>query len=116
MIRIMMFAASLLTVAITEGIAIQAKAPATAKPGIASGKALFVTQCGGCHLDRGFGTRVLSRRVPEGQAMLEAREDLNAMYVTTVVRHGIGSMPQFRKAELSDADLNAIATYLEKSK
>lgn len=116
MIRPMMIAASVLAASITTGVAVQGKPLIAAKPDLASGKALFQGQCGGCHLDRGFGTRVLSRRVPEGQAMLEARKDLSSAYVSTVVRHGIGSMPQFRKAELSDADLNAIATYLEKSK
>lgn len=116
MIRTIMFSASLLAASITGGVALQAQVAAAAASPLESGKALFVNQCGGCHLERGFGTRVLSRRVAAGEAMLEARKDLNALYVTTVVRHGIGSMPQFRKAELSDAKLAAIATYLERSK
>ena len=78
-----------------------------------SGQALFVEKCGLCHLEGGFGTRVLSRRVPQGQALLQDRENLPAAYVTAVVRRGIGSMPQIRPAELSDAQLGAIARYLE---
>tara|TARA_A100001391_G_scaffold130111_6_gene89449 strand:- start:3097 stop:3432 length:336 start_codon:yes stop_codon:yes gene_type:complete len=79
-----------------------------------AGQELFVERCGGCHLEGGFGTRVLARRVPEGQAELEKRELLPAALVTLVVRRGLGSMPQIREAELSDADLAAIAAYLEK--
>lgn len=79
-----------------------------------SGQQLFQERCGACHLEGGFGTRVLSRRVPEGQAELEKREVLPAALTTAVVRRGIGSMPQIREGELSDADLQAIALYLEK--
>lgn len=78
-----------------------------------SGQALFIDRCGGCHLEGGFGTRVLQRRVPQGQAELEKRDELPAAFTKVVVRRGIGSMPQIRAAELSDADLQAIAAYLE---
>ena len=78
-----------------------------------SGQELFLDRCGGCHLEGGFGTRVLARRVPEGQAELEKRDVLPAALTTLVVRRGLGSMPQIREAELSDADLAAIAAYLE---
>lgn len=114
MIRNIMFVAAFAATSLTAGMALQAQAPASAAA--PDGKALFQSQCAGCHLDRGFGTRVLSRRVPEGQATLEARKDLNAEYVSIVVRRGIGSMPQFRKAELTDAELAAISNYLEKGK
>lgn len=79
-----------------------------------SGEELFAERCGACHLEGGFGTRVLSRRVPDGQAELEKRDVLPAALTMAVVRRGIGSMPQIREAELSDADLQAIADYLEK--
>lgn len=77
------------------------------------GANLFRQTCGGCHLAGGFGTRVLARRVPAGQAELEKRRDLAADYVKAVVRHGMGSMPQIRRTELPDAQLNTIAAYLE---
>jgi mono/diheme cytochrome c family protein len=79
----------------------------------AAGEALFTQKCGLCHLTGGFGTRVLQRRVPEGQALLQDREALPAAYTVAVVRRGIGSMPQIRAAELGDAQLAAIARYLE---
>lgn len=78
-----------------------------------SGKELFQANCASCHNEKGFGTRILARRVPEGQATLEARKKLSASFVKMVVRRGIGSMPQIRKAELGDQDLDAIAKYLE---
>ena len=83
-----------------------------AEPTLA-GEALFVEKCGLCHLEGGFGTRVLQRRVPEGQALLQDRQSLPASYTATVVRRGIGSMPQIREAELDQAQLSAIASYLD---
>lgn len=80
-----------------------------------SGRDQFRQTCGGCHLSGGFGTRVLARRVPQGQAELEQRDALTADYVKLVVRKGMGSMPQIRRTELPDAQLDAIARYLEKS-
>jgi len=78
-----------------------------------TGEALFIEKCGLCHLQGGFGTRVLQRRVPEGEALLQDRRALPAAFTTAVVRRGIGSMPQIREAELDDAQLAAIAAYLE---
>lgn len=92
--------------------ALAAAATAETQAG-ADGRELYLARCGGCHLEGGFGTRVLERRVVEGQAMLERRETLPAVMVVSAVRLGIGSMPQMRPAEISDADLAAIAQYLE---
>lgn len=78
------------------------------------GKALFQARCAGCHGKGVWATRVLSRRVEPGQAMLAKRTDLNPDLVKTVVRFGIGEMPAIRKAELDDASLAAIAAYLDK--
>lgn len=84
-----------------------------AAPAVSPGEALFTAKCGLCHLAGGFGTRVLQRRVPEGQALLQDRQSLPVSFTMAVVRRGIGSMPQIRPAELNDAQLAAIATYLE---
>ena len=56
---------------------------------------------GACHEARG--------RLP---AELELRTDLNANALRYFVRNGSGAMPMFRKAELTDADIDAIAGYL----
>ena len=79
-----------------------------------AGRVLFEQRCGGCHMEGGFGTRVLARRVPEGQDELAKRDVLPVAFTTAVVRQGIGSMPQIREAELGDAELQAIARYLDR--
>jgi len=37
------------------------------------------------------------------------------MTVKVLVRHGISVMPQFRKTEISDAELDALAKYLSRN-
>lgn len=101
-----LFLIALPSVAMTRNESASAPAPL-------SGKALFEVNCAGCHGPKGYGTRILSRRVPEGQAELEARKNLGAKFISLVVRRGLGSMPQIRKSELSDQELEAIAKYLE---
>ena len=41
--------------------------------------------------------------------------DLTPMYVEYKVRHGISVMPQFRKTEISDVELHALAAYLARN-
>jgi mono/diheme cytochrome c family protein len=89
-----------------------AAAQTQAAPAQADGRANFLRYCGGCHLERGFGTNALARRLAEGQAKLEDRPDLTAEYVRTAVRHGIGSMPAIRRSELDPTRLDGIAAYL----
>ncbi len=48
-------------------------------------------------------------------AVLEERTDLTPAAIKGYVRHGIYFMPTFRKTEISDADLDAIAAYLTRS-
>lgn len=45
-------------------------------------------------------------------AALEERKDLTVEVVKTFVRQGVFSMPPFRKTEVSDAELDALAAYL----
>jgi len=47
--------------------------------------------------------------------VLEERTDLTAPVIKTFVRHGVLFMPTFRKTEISDADLDAIAAYLTRN-
>ncbi len=49
-------------------------------------------------------------------AVLAERTDLTPQLIKICVRHGIGPMPFFRKTEVSDADLNAIAAYLTRNR
>jgi mono/diheme cytochrome c family protein len=48
-------------------------------------------------------------------ALLDKRTDLTPEFVKTTVRNGVTVMPFFRKTEISDADLNAIAAYLTRN-
>ncbi len=57
------------------------------------------------------GTDALKAR-GQNPAVLEERTDLTAALINTVVRHGVGFMPVFRKTEISDAELDAIDAYL----
>lgn len=85
------------------------------------GRTLFERQCAPCHGagpgDDGApllpGTATLARKY-QGRlpAALELRSDLTLDSLRYFVRNGSGAMPMFRKAELSDADLERIAGYL----
>jgi len=75
-------------------------------------EALFVEKCSMCHREMGMGTVTLARRVPAGQAMLEQRTDLTAEFVVVAARNGVGNMPRIPKGEVSDRQLDQIATYL----
>ena len=55
---------------------------------------------------------MLGRRLGPDKALLLARTDLQPVYVSTVVRRGLGSMPWFTRVEVTDAELAAITTYL----
>ena len=85
------------------------------------GRTIFERQCAPCHGagpgDDGApmlpGTATLQRRYQgDPPGALELRDDLDGDILRFFVRNGIGAMPSFRKAELSDADIDAIAAYL----
>ena len=59
------------------------------------------------------GTTSLKNKYQGGvPAALEDRKDLTVEFVKFYVRNGVAMMPRFRKTEVSDADLDAVATYL----
>jgi mono/diheme cytochrome c family protein len=80
--------------------------------GAEQGRSLFEARCGMCHLAGGTGTFMLGRRLGPANALLAERTNLDATYVKHVVRNGIVSMPRITRAEVSDAELQAIAGYL----
>jgi (+)-pinoresinol hydroxylase len=47
--------------------------------------------------------------------VLTERTDLVPAFVKAIVRQGVSFMPQFRKTEISDADLDALAAYLARN-
>ena len=85
------------------------------------GREIFERQCAPCHAtgpgDDGApmlpGTMALAAKYGgQRYGALELRTDLSADVLRYFVRNGIGAMPMFRKVELSDADIDAIAGYL----
>jgi len=47
--------------------------------------------------------------------LLTERTDLVPEFVKVIVRQGVSFMPQFRKTEISDADLDALVAYLARN-
>lgn len=81
----------------------------------APGKAVFDKWCAPCHGDGPGkpGTMVLSQRYGDRiPALLEERNDMTPEYLRTFVREGVGVMPQFRKTEITDSELDAMIDYL----
>jgi (+)-pinoresinol hydroxylase len=80
-----------------------------------AGKVDFLNACAVCHAaepDRPGTMSLQFKYAGRLPAALEQRTDLTREIVTYYVRHGIAMMPSFRKTELSDAQVAAIAAYL----
>ena len=82
------------------------------------GKQVFDVWCGICHgLPNGAsggGTETLAAlyQGTDIPAQLEDRSDLTAELIITLTRDGRNTMPNFRKTEISDAELEALVGYL----
>jgi len=62
------------------------------------------------------GTMALQAKYKGAEpALLADRTDLTPQLIKMYVRNGISIMPIFRKTEISDADLDAIAAYLTRN-
>lgn len=91
-----------------------ATAPATAAQ-LARGKAVFEEWCAACHAPgpRHPGTQALDALYKgKKPGALEERTDLVPALTETFVRKGVSVMAPFRKTEIDDADLAALAAYL----
>jgi (+)-pinoresinol hydroxylase len=84
----------------------------------AQGRAVYVKWCAPCH-DPGVthpGTHALTVKYQGVKSgVLLEWTDLPPAMVKVLVRHGISVMPQFRKTEISDADLDALAAFLSRN-
>jgi mono/diheme cytochrome c family protein len=106
----------------------QPKGRAGDPPLVQRGQEVFQARCNLCHgappKDAGpgtgawmAGTQALEARYKGSKpALLEQRTDLTPDLVKFYVRHGSGVMPFFRKTEVSDADLDALAAYLSRKR
>ncbi len=86
----------------------------------ASGKNTFNHWCGHCHAPGAMehpGTIALRFKY-EGTTIpeeLEERTDLYPEVISTIVRAGTKSMPAFRRTEISNKELDALAKYLTRN-
>ena len=82
---------------------------------IVRGEAVYQYWCATCHAagPRMPGTAALQAKyngsVP---AVLTERTDLTLEMISFFVRNGVSVMPPFRKTEVSDTDLRALAAYV----
>ncbi len=77
------------------------------------GREVYQKWCAPCH-GTGLGKPGTSASAAHGinPAVLEQRTGLTPKMIEAAVRKGVYFMPQFRKTEISDADLAAISAYL----
>jgi mono/diheme cytochrome c family protein len=103
------------TVAVAAGVRAQDSGA------LARGGEVFAHWCAPCHgAGRGDdgapllpGTQALTLKYRGAKpGLLEERTDLPAELIKAFVRNGVASMPPFRKTEVTDEDLEAIAAYL----
>jgi mono/diheme cytochrome c family protein len=103
-------------VAASLALAGTAAAQGTASP---DGNALYQYWCATCH-GAGPGhpgtTALAAKYKGKAPGVLEERSDLTPQAVKLFVRRGTSIMPFFRKTEVSNAELDAIADYLTRRK
>jgi (+)-pinoresinol hydroxylase len=109
---------------VAVAVAAAATAAAQDTPQVESGRVLYEYWCAPCH-GSGLGNngaqylpgtdalRVKYRGALP--ALLTERTDMAADLVKTYVRQGITVMPFFRKTEIDDTELEAIAAYLTRN-
>jgi mono/diheme cytochrome c family protein len=87
-------------------------------PDQTAGRVVYEKWCAPCHAPgvQHPGTNALTVKYQgvKSGVLLEWR-DLPAATVKFWVRHGLSVMPQFRKTEISDAELDALARYLSRN-
>jgi (+)-pinoresinol hydroxylase len=79
------------------------------------GREVYQNWCWNCHGSGAGkpGSEALRAKYKDARpADLEQRTDLAPVVIKTFVRKGVSIMPIFRKTEISDSDLDALAAYL----
>ena len=112
-----------LAAAVSIGMPLMAAAADDAR--LQAGKKTYDYWCATCHgPERGLpgfeelpGTQQLriKYRGTDISPLLEERKDLVPEFVKIIVRQGISFMPQFRKTEISDKELDELAAYLARN-
>ncbi len=100
-------------------VAFAGQAHAAGFSGTKKGRAVFDRWCAACHSAGQDmpGTVALAAKYKGSlPALLEERTDLTPDLTKFFVRNGVSVMPPFRKTEISDAELDALAAYLARSR
>lgn len=84
--------------------------------GKSQGQIVYEHWCAPCHA-AGMehpGTMALATKYKDQQipAVLIDRTDMTPEFIKQFVRHGVSIMPFFRKTEISDKELDALAKYI----
>jgi mono/diheme cytochrome c family protein len=93
-------------------------ASAADHPAVPSGQAVYEHWCAACHAPGPGhpGTQSLQiKYAGKTPPVLLDRTDLSPQAVSVFVRQGILSMPPFRKTEITDAELAALAAYVARN-
>lgn len=79
------------------------------------GQDVYEKWCVPCHSEdpQAPGTQKLGRTYGPEQAVLAERSNLPGEYVASIVRSGLGSMPPFRRTEITDTELEWLTEYLQ---
>ena len=104
-----------LLAAVVALAAVAAPVAAQEPASVEHGKQVFDHWCAPCHgAGPGKPGTAALNALYKGQkpALLEERTDLVPELTKQFVRTGVSVMPFFRKTEISDADLEALAAYL----
>jgi mono/diheme cytochrome c family protein len=113
------------TVLLALGLAASFSAGAQQPTQVERGQQLYQYWCATCH-GPGIGNNGAQYLPGENAlrakykgavpALLHERTDMTPEFVKLFVRQGITIMPFFRKTEISDPDLDAIAAYLTRNR
>lgn len=82
---------------------------------VSAGQMLYQKNCLICHGDGPsfIGTIMLGNRLGKENAVLLKRQNLPGEYVEQIVRRGMGTMPGFRRSEISDKELQVLIGYMQ---
>ena len=109
----------LVTMFIAASLALAGTSAAQGIVSAPDGNAQYQYWCAACH-GAGPGhpgtTALAAKYKGKAPGVLEERSDLTPQAVKLFVRRGTSIMPFFRKTEVSDAELDAIADYLTRRK
>jgi len=80
---------------------------------LTEGKDIYTYWCAACHaMGKPGSVAVMMLREEQMPKDLADSDYLDADYVSYLVRNGQSAMPHFRKTQISDAQLDALAAYL----